>query len=115
MALAPITRGELIDIDAADALDGFAFVDALDKISRYVTGDVSDVGMSLAHWRLQEYIGRVVLGSQRAAVTPRSLLRGATAGPTTISDTRWPRASRTIWTHSRRYLPAVSSRRDRSW
>ena len=57
VVVAPITRGELIDIDEADALRGVTFDDALSKIERYVTGDPSSsVGLSLSHWRLKDFL-----------------------------------------------------------
>lgn len=61
VALAPMTREELVDIDQNDALTGFSFGSALKKVERYIAGDPSEVGISFAHWRLKDFISRRVL------------------------------------------------------
>jgi AAA ATPase-like protein len=62
VARAPITRHELIDIDDNDALRGINFGSSLARIDRYVTGDPGELGLSLAHWRLKDFLRREVFG-----------------------------------------------------
>lgn len=59
-ARAPITRAELLGIDANDALTWATFDEALGKVRRYVTGDKTDIGLAFSHWRIKEYFVKVV-------------------------------------------------------
>ncbi|MCA2217997.1 ATP-binding protein [Jidongwangia harbinensis] len=54
VAEGPITRTELIDIDADDALSGVTFGKAFDRVRRFVVGRPA-TGLSLAHWRLRNF------------------------------------------------------------
>ena len=71
VAMGPMTRGDLVDIDASDALTGFTFDTALEKLARYVAGDPLGTGVAFAHWRLREFISTSVLspGERDAAET----------------------------------------------
>ncbi|TCM45149.1 ATP-binding protein [Kribbella sp. VKM Ac-2568] len=58
VALAPMTQAELIDISGTDGLDFFSFGPALNTVKRYVRGDLEEVGIAFAHWRLKDYVSR---------------------------------------------------------
>ncbi|MFC5260570.1 AAA family ATPase [Kribbella qitaiheensis] len=58
VALAPMTQAELIDVSGTDGLDFFSFGPALNTVKRYVRGDLEEVGIAFAHWRLKDYVSR---------------------------------------------------------
>ena len=63
VALAPLTRAELVEIDPNDELTGFSFDETLSLVNRWLIGNPSEAGISFQHWRLQEYVaGDDILG-----------------------------------------------------
>jgi hypothetical protein len=75
VALAPMTRAELVEIDPDDALGGFSFGPTLEKVERYIAGDAEDVGISFAHWRLKDFIARKVLSSAEVRKATDAVIR----------------------------------------
>jgi len=65
VALGAIGRDELIEIDAADALDSFTIDDAVEAVRRYVIGGEAS-GYALSHPRFREYlVTRISTNDQR--------------------------------------------------
>lgn len=61
VAMGPIMRADLVDIEDDDALTGLSFDAALEKLERYVVGDPADTGIAFAHWRLKDFVSTEVL------------------------------------------------------
>ncbi len=67
VAMGPIMRADLVDIEDDDALTGLSFDTALEKLERYVVGDPADTGIAFAHWRLKNFVSTEVFTASELA------------------------------------------------